>query len=643
MRLVKFKCTNYKSIKSIDPCWLADDLTTFAGKNESGKTTALEAMSDFDKDIERIREEAVPLEDADLNPCLEFWFSPPDEVWAEMFESAGIKPNADCEEYKEKNGVPVIRTDTGKYCLGKEFERILDSLTETDKKKRCSTINSVIKKLSEKNEDFEVLRDVDIEEKSELQDLISSIDKLVLLDETLSSNEDIMNCINDIKSNGAFLIDTVNYDSMVEVLEKHLPRFVFFSSFEQVIPYQVPLSDVENHPSIMDFIKVAEIDLEKVRDMENEQRRANLLDEKAAELTGNFSGYWKQDTIELSARVTDGNFIICVREKNKTTQFMPAQRSKGFQWYLAFYLRLKAQSVFETDRNTVILIDEPGLYLHATAQQDVLKVLESLSNDRIQILFSTHSPYLLDTSRFDRIRLVCRDKKKGTAIYNKVHVGADRDALTPIITAMGLDISKETTLLGKSNVLLEGISDYYFLLGMAEYLKMSGKISNFSFIPGKSASQMHLVASILIGWGQNFVAVVDNDQAGKAAHKDLRTLNVDEDKILPTSSQTDGAIEDLFSQDDFINYVLPDDYAVKTAEGKINSGLVKGKADKVIWAKILMDKIRSDDSSLKFSPETIDNFTELFDKIISAFDKTEKVESIKPVANDLIEASKIGS
>ncbi|MDA9095244.1 ATP-binding protein [Porticoccaceae bacterium] len=99
MRLVKFKCTDYKSIRSIEPCWLAQDLTTFAGKNESGKTTALEAMSDFDKNVDSIREEAVPLEDSDLRPCLVFWFTPSKEVWDEMFASIGIQPNKNCERY----------------------------------------------------------------------------------------------------------------------------------------------------------------------------------------------------------------------------------------------------------------------------------------------------------------------------------------------------------------------------------------------------------------------------------------------------------------------------------------------------------------------------------------------------------------
>ncbi|MDA9095243.1 ATP-binding protein [Porticoccaceae bacterium] len=520
-----------------------------------------------------------------------------------------------------------MRLYGGSYWLGSEFEEILDSLTEISKQESWATIRADIDTLSKRSESFKPLPEIDTAEK--LGDLIKAIDNIMSTEEEgLSSDEEALNCIGNIKANSDFLANTINYYSIIHILVENLPRFVFFSSFDQEIPYQVPLSDLENYPPIMDFIKVAEIDLEKVRATKDEQLRANLLNGKAAKLTGDFSDYWEQDTIELSARVSGDKFIICVREEGKTIEFRPEQRSKGFQWYLSFYLRLKAESIFEADRNVIILIDEPGLYLHATAQQDVLKVLGSLSNDRVQVLFSTHSPYLLDTKRFDRIRLVCRDKKQGTTIYNKVHAGVDRDSLTPIITAMGFDISKETSLIGNKNVLLEGISDYYFLLGMAEYLKVGDKISGLSFIPGKSASQMHLVASILIGWGQDFVAVVDNDKAGRGAHKDLRELSVDKGKILLTSSLNGGAIEDLFSRDDFVTFVLENHSETEVSGDKKNSQLVNGKLDKVLLAKLVMETIRSGKTSIKFSNETKSNFLGLFERMVSAFDESVKIESI---------------
>jgi len=63
MKLKKFRIKNYKSIKDSDWCWLASDVTTLAGKNESGKSGILEALRDFDTDIATVPDEAMPLDD----------------------------------------------------------------------------------------------------------------------------------------------------------------------------------------------------------------------------------------------------------------------------------------------------------------------------------------------------------------------------------------------------------------------------------------------------------------------------------------------------------------------------------------------------------------------------------------------------
>ena len=144
----------------------------------------------------------------------------------------------------------------------------------------------------------------------------------------------------------------------------------------------------------------------------------------------------------------------------------------------------------------MILIDEPGLYLHSKAQKDVLKVFEILS-DESQVIISTHSPYLIDAQRLDRVRLILKDDQTGTRIENKIHKDADTETLTPIMTAIGLDLSSDFSIAGKKNVLLEGISDYYFMQALREQTK--GNKANF--IPCVGATKIPQLASLLIGWG----------------------------------------------------------------------------------------------------------------------------------------------
>ncbi|GAI96798.1 unnamed protein product, partial [marine sediment metagenome] len=161
----------------------------------------------------------------------------------------------------------------------------------------------------------------------------------------------------------------------------------------------------------------AEIDLDKVIQTPDKQRRRNLLRGHSAVLSGDFMNYWGQDKLTLVAETDADNLLLGVEEEGKTQLFKVEQRSKGLQWFLSFYLRLNAR---QEDIN-IILIDEPGLYLHAKAQQDVLKVLEKIS-EKVQVIFSTHSPYLIDADRLDRVRLLLKDKKNGTRVENKIQI-----------------------------------------------------------------------------------------------------------------------------------------------------------------------------------------------------------------------------
>ncbi|MCD5401090.1 AAA family ATPase, partial [candidate division NPL-UPA2 bacterium] len=282
----------------------------------------------------------------------------------------------------------------------------------------------------------------------------------------------------------------------------------------------------------------------------------------------------------------------------------------GFQWFLSFYLRLNA----ERDETNIILIDEPGLYLHAKAQGDVLKVLGKISKES-QVIFSTHSPYLIDAKRLDRVRLILKDDKNGTRIENKIHKGADIETLTPIITAIGLDISHDFSIAGKRNILLEGISDYYFLQALKKYTKTD----EVNLIPCVGAQKIPQLVSLLIGWNLEFLAVLDNDNKGKRIAKELaEKLAVENKKIIFVSDQDGYSIEDLFTHEDFNNFVLNE---TKNVDKSVpNSKFLKDKKlDKVLLAKKFFESVESGKSKIKLSQETINAFKQLFEKVASGF------------------------
>jgi predicted ATP-dependent endonuclease of OLD family len=397
-----------------------------------------------------------------------------------------------------------------------------------------------------------------------------------------------------------------------ETVLSYAPNFVFFSDFSDILPFEIPLQQAQKNEIVRDFAKVAGIDLERVIAATDKQRRRNLLRGRSAKLSGNFMNYWGQDELSLISETDGGNLLLGIEEKGKTHFFKVEQRSKGLQWFLSFYLRLNAQQ----KTTNIILIDEPGLYLHPKAQKDVLKVLQNISNNS-QVIFSTHSPYLIDPNRLDRIRLVLKDKDKGTKIENKIHKTADKETLTPIVTAIGLDINNDFSIAGKNNVLVEGISDYYYLQGLIVYKKLDSK---FNLIPSVGASKIPTLASLLIGWDLRFVAVLDNDTQGKQAGKKLsEMLYVENKNIIYVSNNNNFCIEDIFSNSDFNKYILEDK---KNNSSDITNSkfLKKQNLDKVLLAKKFFEKINDNHSQVSLSTKTVNGFDSIFKKIEEALE-----------------------
>src|SRR5260370_34415056 len=159
-------------------------------------------------------------------------------------------------------------------------------------------------------------------------------------------------------------------------------------------------------------------------------------------------------------------------------------RSRGFVWFfsfLAWYSRQKA-----TKQKLILLLDEPGLYLHAKAQADLLRYFEAELKQSHQLIYSTHSPFMVDSNHFDRVRIV-QDRsidadtalptdQDGTKVFVDV-LEATSDSLFPLQGALGNEIY-QTLFIGPNS--LEGVSDLLYLQAVSPIL---GKPSNTALDP----------------------------------------------------------------------------------------------------------------------------------------------------------------
>ena len=225
-----------------------------------------------------------------------------------------------------------------------------------------------------------------------------------------------------------------------------------------------------------------------------------------------------------------------------------------------------------------MLIDEPGLSLHARAQEDVLKVFE-LVKDKIQILYSTHSPHLIDVNKLYRLLAVERafyeDDVSETKFYNaKFLSAASSDTLSPIYTLLGSNLIEHKFGDRRNNVILENVAAYYFMNAMKKLVNFRKEVF---FIHSSNSSNLTSIVNILLAWGYNFLVLTGNNKEVNAVNDLLENLplltNGGPSKVHIKLDQF-SSIEDLFSISDFKKHVLHSKAAIKGS----NSAYIRDKS-----------------------------------------------------------------
>lgn len=597
MKLTKFRIKNYKSIIDSGDCYFSEKLTILAGKNESGKTSILEALEDFHQD-RTIRDEAKPI-DGDGVPevSVSFLLTPDDvsEIFTEVDISSSVSKDVTITLTK-KNGSKTYSIDpesrkqlglSGVYDTSKK--QVTDSAKKIEGLLKAAASDLKFpkldkQKLSEYKTEVETFRD----QNPALTDVAEEVSKIGQASDSFYAREKNVT------------------DFVEEFVKSKLPYFILFSSFDDEFPKSIPIASLQTDTWAQDLEHVSNFSIAKMAST-NQQEQVNHENSVNVDFTEKFDKYWTQDKIKLQVKKdgTDINFWIV--ENNKL--YYPSQRSKGQQWYLSFYVKIVAR--LQEDKPNIILVDEPGLYLHAKAQKDLLQVLLAHTSDN-PVVFSTHSPYLITEDNLENVRLV-EKADAGTKILGKIHAHrtADKETLTPVLTAIGLGINDSITNLDqKDNVVVEGPEDVFYLRAFKELEKKDLKTN---FINGGGAPNMGLVGSILEGWGANVYYLYDNDQGKKDGEKNLKAWKVLPEVIKAVLKKENSTIADIFSPEDFKTHVLEDaglSYATPNSEYIKN---LKPKPDKVLLARKFLQKVRS--GKVTLDAKTKANIESLFKEV----------------------------
>lgn len=282
-------------------------------------------------------------------------------------------------------------------------------------------------------------------------------------------------------------------------------------------------------------------DIEAYR--EKLDRRSYQLNSASVELTQQIIRVWNPSKNEHEVsklRITaDGQYLKVVVEDSIGVEIELDQRSEGFQWLVSFFIVFFAETRGK-HANTILLLDEPGVSLHALKQREFRKTISQLAEEN-QTIYSTHSPFMVGPDELDIVRVVeLVDRSIGTKVHTTIS-SSDPAALLPLQEALGYDLA-QSLFTSQRNLILEGLTDYWYIEAISGLLKDGGKVAlhdKVALVPANTASKVVYFATILVAQSLKVAALLDSDNAGdQAANQEVLVHRLGAKKILRTADFT---------------------------------------------------------------------------------------------------------
>ena len=308
-------------------------------------------------------------------------------------------------------------------------------------------------------------------------------------------------------------------------------------------------------------------------------------------------------------------------------------RSKGFLWFFSFLVWFsKIQG--NKDSKYILLLDEPGLSLHASAQNDLLRFIDEKLAPEYQVIYTTHSPFMIDSLKLNEVRTVydTQNPKIGSVVSDAVEE-KDSDTLFPLQAALGYTIA-QNLYVSPQNLLVEGISDLVYLNHFSTILKSMGKeglSDDVTIVPVGGADKIATFISLMRGNELSTVCLLDTftDQGAEVRLKRMVEQKIIADKkILYYHSiigQAFADIEDLFSKEEYLilyNGAFGTSVQIENLDVNkpIMSQLKRINGNKSFNHYSPANYMAKNVGAFTFSQETIERFEKLFVQINSKFD-----------------------
>jgi AAA ATPase domain len=314
-----------------------------------------------------------------------------------------------------------------------------------------------------------------------------------------------------------------------------IPRFFYFDDY-YLLPGKVNLAELKRRvatpaqmededQTVVSLLRMAGVSMAELTDQEGYEDIKARLEGLSNSITDKIFKYWKQNQeldVEFDIRPdpTDKppfnvgpNLYIRIRNRRHRVTVPFSQRSKGFIWFFSFIVWFDTVQQEGEDTPLILLLDEPGLSLHALAQADFLTYIDDLARSH-QILYTTHSPFMIHSDRLHQVRLVEDRKAQGTVISDNI-LGSDAKTVFPLQAALGYTVA-QNLFISKRNLLVEGPTDLVYLRFFAATLEAAKRKALREDVTLVPAGGLDKVATFiaLLGANQLELAVL-HDSVGK--------------------------------------------------------------------------------------------------------------------------------
>ena len=561
MKLVKVRVKNFRSVEDSNEFEIGD-LTCLVGKNEAGKTAVLQALYGLKpfKNFKYDKTRDYPrryLSKFDSNypdgtsEVVKTWWELGDDDIALIEEefAEGILPS---NTFSVTRGIGYSGSPYGIQINESKF---IDRLTSKYRLNAAelSSIRACIttKKLA-----------------STLDAIDNKTDKQAALREELSS----------FKDNSLTL-------AVIDLLHARMPDMFYTSHYNRMageISLNKLSSDKVNgtlsqeDEIFLDFLEYAGTTIDELQRVSRFEQLKAQCEGASNDITDEIFEFWSQNEalsvqIELgegrsgdSAPFNSGTVAkIRISNQNHRASVPLSERSAGFVWFFSFLAQFK--QLQNTAGNAIILLDEPGLTLHGKAQSDLLRYIQERLLPEHQVIYTTHSPFMVPADRLADVRvvedLVEYDKRgkptvHGTKVSEDV-LSVDQDTLFPLQGHLGYELT-QSLFIGKNTLLVEGPSDILYLQALSHALNersRHGLNPSWTICPTGGIDKIHSFASLFGGNNLNIAVLCDLANGEKKKVERLKQSQILKSgqvfTIADFTGKSESDIEDIFQPEVF--------------------------------------------------------------------------------------------